>query len=144
MLLTRKGQKTIAPFVACLFVLIYFLALLEATSENALDMFKREARERELERRVEATRREQVHMIGDIYIEPLTSCEPTVDEVRIFEQEKRSRDLEEELEPNLNFRGRTVTFIPTLEPQLIVISDLEEEVEIILQSIAKEQAPQAF
>ncbi len=38
----------------------YFLALLEAMSENALDKFKREARERELERRAEATRIEKV------------------------------------------------------------------------------------
>jgi hypothetical protein len=38
----------------------FFLASLESTSESALDKFKREARERELERRAEATRREQV------------------------------------------------------------------------------------
>jgi hypothetical protein len=49
-----------------------------------------------------------------------------------------------ELEPTLNFLGQTITFIPTLEPQLIVILDLEEEVEIILQPIAEEQSPQAL
>ncbi len=46
---------------------------------------------------MERERVEQVHLIRGIYIEPLASHEPTADEVRIFEQAKRSRDLEEEL-----------------------------------------------
>jgi hypothetical protein len=65
-------------------------------------------------------------MIGGIYIEPLASHEPIVDEVIVFEQEKRSRDLEEELKTTFNFLGRTIIFIATPEPQLIVISDLKE------------------
>ncbi len=44
----------------------------------------------------------------------------------------------------MNFLGQTIIFIAIVEPQLIVISDLEEEVEIILQPIAEEQSPQAL
>ncbi len=58
-----------------------------------MDKLKRKARERELEKKVEATRREQVErerveqvrLIGTNYIEPLASREPIVEEVRIFE-----------------------------------------------------------
>ncbi len=73
------------------------------------------------------------------YVEPLASRAPIVEETRIFEQEQRSRELEEELEVALNFLKRTITFTATLAPQVIVILDLEEEVEIIPQPIIEEQ-----
>jgi len=38
-----------------------------------------------------------------ICIEPLTSCEPITKDIRIFEQEHKSRELEEELKIVLNF-----------------------------------------
>jgi hypothetical protein len=41
-----------------LLVLIYFFILLEVTSESTLEKLKQEARDRELERKVEAFRRE--------------------------------------------------------------------------------------
>jgi hypothetical protein len=41
-------DKELSHLLVCLFVLIYFLALLEAMNESALDKLKREAREKEL------------------------------------------------------------------------------------------------
>jgi hypothetical protein len=38
-----------------LFVLVYFFLLLEAMNESALDKLRRKTREKELERKVEAT-----------------------------------------------------------------------------------------
>jgi hypothetical protein len=39
-----------------------------------------------------------------ICIEPLASCEPITKDIKIFEQEHKSRELEEELKVVLNFR----------------------------------------
>jgi hypothetical protein len=36
---------------------------------------------------------EQVHLTKTLYIKPLASCEPIAEEVRIYEQEKRNREL---------------------------------------------------
>ncbi len=80
-------------------------------SESALDMLRREAREKEFEKKVEASRKEQiekerakwVHLTRTICIEPLASCEPIIEDIRIFEQEHKSRELEKELKVALNF-----------------------------------------
>jgi hypothetical protein len=40
--------------------LFYFVALLDAMSENTLDKLKNEARQKELERKVKSIRREQI------------------------------------------------------------------------------------
>lgn len=76
-------------------------------------------------------------MIGTIYVEPLASHAPHVEETRIFEQEQKSRELEEELEVVLNFLKKTITSTITLTPQVIIILDSEEEVEILSQLVAK-------
>jgi hypothetical protein len=63
-------------------------------SESTLEKLKQEARERELERKVEAFRREQVErekveqvkLIGVIYVELLASHAPIVEEIRIFKE----------------------------------------------------------
>jgi hypothetical protein len=80
-------------------------------TENALDKLKKEAKERKLERKIETTRRKQVEkdkvkhvgLTGAIYIEPLASCELIAKELRIFEQEQESRELEEELKAIFDF-----------------------------------------
>jgi hypothetical protein len=54
-------------------------------NDSALEKLKRETRERKLERKIKATRKEQVererveqvHLIRAISIEPLVLCEPT-------------------------------------------------------------------
>jgi hypothetical protein len=65
-----------------------------------------------------------------IYVKLLTSCAPMAKEIRVFEQEQRSKELEEELEVALNFLRRPTTFTTKPTPQVIVISNLKEEVEI--------------
>ncbi len=55
----KKYKEPLHPLL-CIFILFYFLALLEAMSESVVDKLKRKARGRELEKKVEATRREQV------------------------------------------------------------------------------------
>jgi hypothetical protein len=65
---------------------------------------------------VERKRVEQVRLIGTNYIEPLASHEPIAEEVRIFEQENRSRELEQELKATLNFFRRTITSTIIVEP----------------------------
>jgi hypothetical protein len=47
--------------------------------------------------------------------------------------------LKEELEATLNFLRRPTISIATLEPQVIIISNLKEEVEIIREPIVQEQ-----
>jgi len=87
------------------FVFAYFFILVKAMSESTLKNLRQEARKSELERKVEAFKREQiererveqVQLIRTIYVEPLTSHAPTTKEIRIFEQEQRNRELEEEL-----------------------------------------------
>jgi hypothetical protein len=61
-----------------------------------------------------------------------------MEEIRIFEQEQRSRELEEELEAALNILKRTIMFTTKLVPHVIVISDSKEEVEIRPQPIIEE------
>jgi hypothetical protein len=58
---------------------------------------------------VEKERLEHVHLIETIYIEPLASHEPTKHEIIIFEEEKKSRELEEELEVALKFLRKIMT-----------------------------------
>jgi hypothetical protein len=45
----------------------------------------------------------------------------------------------EELEVALNFLKRTITFTATSAPQVIIISNLKEEVEIIPQLVVEKQ-----
>lgn len=62
---------------------------------------------------------------------------PTVEEIRMFEQKQKSRDLEEELEIALNFHRKIATImIP--KPQVIIILNSKEEVEILSQHVVKE------
>jgi hypothetical protein len=80
-------------------------------SESTLEELKRETKERELKKKVATFRREQVEkeiveeirLTGGIYVKPLASHAPTTKGTRIFEQEQKSRKLEEELEATLNF-----------------------------------------
>ncbi len=65
---------------------------------------------------------EQVRLIGAIYVEPLASHTPTTEEIKVFEQEQKSRELEEELETTLNFLKRTIISIIKPAPQVIIIS----------------------
>jgi len=81
---------------------------------------------------------EHVRLIGIIYVKSLASRAPTVEETRIFEQEHKSRELEEDLKTILNFLRGTITFTVTPTPQVIVILDLEEEVEILPQLVVEE------
>jgi hypothetical protein len=121
-------------------------------SESALDKLRREANERGFERKVEAIKKEQVeregvkqvHLIGAIYIELVASREPTKEEIKIFEEEKKSRVLEEELEVALKFFRKTTTSTTTTKPQVIVISNSNLEVEIISQPTVEEKTPQAL
>jgi hypothetical protein len=71
-------------------------------SESTSEKLKQEARKRELERIVEVFRREQVErekteqvqLIRVIYVEPLASRAPIVEETKIFKEEQKSRELE--------------------------------------------------
>ncbi len=81
---------------------------------------------------------EYVQLTQAINVEPLVSSASTTEETKVFEQEQRSRELEEELEEALNFLRRTTTSTSKPTPQVIVISDLEE-VEIKLQLVIEEQ-----
>ncbi len=74
-------------------------------------------------------------MTGVIYIEPL---EPLEEETRIFGEEKKNIKLEEELKVALNFFRITMTSIVAKKLWIIIISDSEEEVEIISQLIVEE------
>jgi hypothetical protein len=64
-------------------------------NESALETLRREAREKEVERKAKAYGREQIEkekaerirLIGAIYVEPFASGTPTIEEIRIFEQE---------------------------------------------------------
>jgi hypothetical protein len=58
----------------------------------------------------------------------------------------KSKELKEELKIALNFLRRTTTTItsPTLTPQVIIISNSREEVEILFQPIVEEQSKQTF
>ncbi len=67
-------------------------------------------------------------LIRAIYVEPFASHAPTIEEIRIFEQIQRSRELEEELEASLNFLKKTIMFTTKLVPHIIVISDSKKEV----------------
>jgi hypothetical protein len=51
-----------------------------------------------------------------IYVEPLTSHAPTIEKIRVFEQEHISRELEEELKATLNFLKKTTTSTTKPEP----------------------------
>jgi hypothetical protein len=51
---------------------------------------------------------------------------------------RKNRELQEELQVALNFLRITTTSTPTPTPQVIVISNLEEEVEIIPQFVVEE------
>jgi hypothetical protein len=48
-------------------------------------------------------KKKHVQLIGAIYVELFVSCAPIVEDFRIFEQEQKSKELEEELEVALNF-----------------------------------------
>jgi hypothetical protein len=51
-----------------------------------------------------------------IYVEPLVSCTPIAEAIKFFEQEHKSKELEEELEATLNFLRITITSIAKLVP----------------------------
>jgi hypothetical protein len=110
-----------------------------AMSEKTLEKLRKEAREREYERKVEIARKEQVEkeraeqvcLIGAIYIEPLALRKPLEEEIRIFGEEKKIKNLEEELEATLNFLRRIMTSIVRIEQRITIILNSEEEVEII-------------
>jgi hypothetical protein len=48
---------------------------------------------------------------------------PTIEETKIFEQEQKSRELEEELEVAFKFFKKTIISIATPSPQVIAISN---------------------
>ncbi len=77
-------------------------------------------------------------IIGEIYVEPLTSQAPTVEEIIIFEQEQTNRELEEELEATLNFLRKPTTSTTKPIPQVIVISNSKEEVQVGPQPVIEE------
>lgn len=79
-----------------------------------------------------------------IYVEPFVSHTLIAKEIRVFEKEHRGRELEEELEVTLNFLKRTIIFITKPASQVIIISNLEEEVEIRPQIVIKEQLQSIF
>jgi hypothetical protein len=76
-------------------------------------------------------------LIGTIYVEPLASHAPHVKETKFFEQEQKNRELEEELEVVFNFLKKTITSTIALTPQVIIILDSKEEVEILSQLVVK-------
>lgn len=83
---------------------------------------------------------EHVKLIGTIYVEPAIRFAWTSNtRSSYFEQQERSKKLEEELKVALHFLMWTTTSIVALEPHVIVISDLEEEVEVISQPTVEEQ-----
>jgi hypothetical protein len=53
---------------------------------------------------------EYVQLTKVMYVESLVSSASTTEETKVFEQEQKSRELEEELEGALNFLRRTITF----------------------------------
>ncbi len=55
-----------------------------------------------------------------------------------------SRELEEELKVALNFLRNTITSTTKPTPQVIVILDSKEEVEILPQFVVEEQTKQVF
>lgn len=144
----RIIASLVLPFYSCLFL----STTRGHECENALDKLKREARERKLERKAKIGKREQmerekvehVHLTIVAYIEPLALCEPIINEIRICEQEQKSKELEEELKKTFNFFRQTITSTTTSESRIIGLSDSNLEVEIIPQPIAKKQSPQAL
>ncbi len=64
-------------------------------NENALERLRQKTRDKGVERKIEAFRREQiekekeeqVQLIGAIYVELFTSCTPIAKKIIIFEQE---------------------------------------------------------
>lgn len=80
-----ESYEELSNPLSCLIILVYFFLPLEAMNDSALEKLKRETRERKLERKIKATRKEQVererveqvHLIRAISIEPLVLCEPT-------------------------------------------------------------------
>jgi hypothetical protein len=62
---------------------------------------------------VKRERAKHVCLIGTICIEPIASCEPIEEVIKIFEEEAKSRELEEELEATLIFFRITTTFTTT-------------------------------
>ncbi len=123
----------------CLLVLVYFFILLDTMSESALEKLKRKERERELESKVEAFRREQVKkermehvkLTWTIYEEPLALCAPVAKETKFFEQEQKRRELKEELEVAFNFFKKTIISIISTSPQVIGILNLEGRLKFI-------------
>ncbi len=85
-----------------------------------------------------------VRLTKVIYVEPFVSHTPIAKEIRVFEKEHRGRELEEELEVTLNFLKRTIIFITKPASQVIIISNLEEEVEIRPQIVIKKQLQSIF
>ncbi len=87
-------------------------------SESALERLRWEAREKGVGRKAETFRKKQiekekaehVQLTKVIYVGPLVSRVPTTKDIWIFEQEQRSRELEEELEATQNFLRKTTTF----------------------------------
>jgi cell division protein FtsX len=63
---------------------------------------------------------------------------PIIEDITIFEKEQRSRELEKELEATLNFLKRTITSTAKPIPQVIVISNSKEKVEIRPQPVVEE------
>ncbi len=120
-------------------------------SESALKKLRREAKVKKYGKKTEVTRRkqvekervEQVRLIGTIYIEFLASWEPTKEEIKIFEEKKKSKELEEEFKAVINFLKRTMISIATTKLRVIIILDSKEELEIISQLVVKEQTPLA-
>jgi hypothetical protein len=55
-----EKYKELSHPLCYLFVLFYFFILLEAMNESALDKLTREAKEREFEKKVETSRKEQI------------------------------------------------------------------------------------
>lgn len=104
--------------------------------ERKAKAFKRE--------QIEKKRAEQVQLIGAIYVKLFASHTCTIEETKVFEQEQRNRELEEEVEATLNFLSRTITSIVKPTPQIIVILDSKEEMEIRPQPIVKEQLQLVF
>jgi len=59
-------------------------------------------------------------LTGAIYVELLASHAPIIEEIRIFEQKQKSKELEEELKASLNFFRKTTTFTAKLTPQALL------------------------
>ncbi len=110
-------------------------------NENTLKKLKWKVKEKKAKafkrKQVKRERAKWVRLTRTLYVEPLASRAPTTKEVRIFEQEQKSRELEKELEAILNFSRRTTIFTIAPTPHVIVILNSKEEVEILFQPIAK-------